>query len=107
MSKATIRLFPPAAPSATDPILISGRRYASAGALFVDFYAPDAFVAIDAGWTLAGLVGNTVDRPLPLDWDSAALLSNGTKFLDLSLGKVVQYDARSVLWRDCVTGVPV
>lgn len=106
MAKSQIRMLPPIAPSTTDPITISGRTYRSLGASFVDMYAPDAQVAADNGWQPMALVGQTADRPVPADWDSAQLLQPGVRFIDLTLDRVVQWDASAGVWRDGVTGVP-
>lgn len=103
MAKGIVRLTPPPAPSPLDPITVNGRTYRSNGALFLDVPAVDAVQAAANGWGWVALVGTTADRPAAGDWDYPQLSEISNKFIDTTLGKMIQWDPATLAWRDCVT----
>jgi hypothetical protein len=104
MAKSTVRVIPPPAPSAYDPISVNGRRYQSIGAAFLDVPAVDALAMASNNWQWLGLVGATTDRPTPTDWDYRQLSQQSNWFIDTTLGKAIYWDATSNVWRDPITG---
>jgi|GEM_PF-4793840 len=104
--KAIARMIPPPSPSSSDPITINGRTYRSVGAAFVDMLAIDGLIAANNNnWQFMGLVGQTTDRMTAADNNATQLLFPGARFIDLTLGKVLYWDATASLWRDGVTAV--
>lgn len=108
----TVRMLPPPAPSAHDPIRINGRTYASAGAAFIDFPDADAVIADANDWQWLGVVGTTAQRPAAANLaatinDVSPTFGPLTKYIDTTLGKTILWDAASKVWRDPLTGAAV
>jgi hypothetical protein len=91
----TFRLFPPADRSAQF-VSINSRLYAARAGSYVDAPASDAVELVLAGWSLAGPVGPTHDRPRDAH--------PGMVFFDQTLGRAVVWDGRT--WRDPFSGEP-
>jgi hypothetical protein len=101
----TVRVFPQ--PIATKNILstqANGRSYLVANGM-QDVSDIDAAVLGANGWCVYGMVGPTSGRPTATDPDMGVTFGAATKYIDTTIGAVIQWDGSA--WRNVLTGATV
>lgn len=100
----TIRVIPLSNPGVISATTANGRSFSPASA-YLDVVDADAAVLGASGWMTAGLVGPTANRPAQSDADMGAQFGPGLKYIDTTIGAVIQWDGAA--WRNVLTGAAV
>jgi hypothetical protein len=94
----TTRVFPHGLhPNANT--VVNGRTVSAPAALFNDVADHDAAVLEANGWSIAGKVGTTAQRP------TTGLVPGKTQYIDTTVNAVVMWDG--LAWRNLLTGASV
>ena len=99
-----IRVIPLNKPGVIPATTANGRNFSPLSA-YLDVADGDAAILGASGWTTVGLVGTTANRPAQSDADMSAQFGPGLKYIDTTIGAVIQWDGAA--WRNVLTGAAV